>query len=49
MRETSVVCGGEGGEVFKGSEEARVVRAVRVVARGPFGDLERGRCGSASG
>ena len=45
MRETSVVCGGEGGEVFEGSEEARIVRAVRVVARG-FKDLERGRCSS---
>jgi hypothetical protein len=43
--ETSVVCGREGGEVFEGGEEVRVVRVVPVVARG-FGDLEGGRCGS---
>ena len=46
MRETSVVCGGEGGEVLEGGGEARVVRVGRVVAWG-FGGLERGRCGSA--
>src|SRR6266576_2590618 len=45
MGEVGVVRGGEGGEVFEGSEEACVIRVVALSLR----DLECRCCGTACG